>query len=68
LTDFEMSVCFINVLPFGALVDSVSDLLGLRLSLPLQSRPAQTSDGIYHSPEQLKLFHANIATVSFSRH
>ena len=31
-----MSLCSTRVMPLGAVVGSVSDLLGLRLSLPLQ--------------------------------
>jgi hypothetical protein len=46
---------------FGTVRGSVSDLLGLRLSLPLQSRPAQISDGAPNSTEQLKLGKGNIA-------
>jgi len=34
---------------------------GLRLSLPLQSRPAQISDGTPDSTEQLELREGNIA-------
>jgi len=37
---------------FGAVPSSISDLLGLRLSLPLQSRPAQISDGTRDSTER----------------
>ncbi len=39
---------------------SLSDLLGLRLSLP-RSRPAQISDGTPDSTEQLELCKGNIA-------
>jgi len=35
----------VEVEVFVAFLGSVSDLFGLRLPLPLQSRPAQISDG-----------------------
>ena len=59
-----MSLCFKRVFPFGAVLGSVSDLLGLRLSLPLQSRPAQISDGTQDSTKARNPFAENIATVS----
>jgi hypothetical protein len=42
-----------RVSSFGAVPASVSDLLGLRLSLPLQSRPAQISDEDRHCTEEV---------------
>ena len=42
-------------MPFTAILGSLSDLLGLRLSLPLQSRPAQISEGTQDSSEQRRL-------------
>ena len=36
---------------FGTVLVSLSDLFGLRLSLPLQSRPAQIFDGTQDSTE-----------------
>ena len=51
--------------PFDTLLGSLSDLLGLRLSLPLQSRPAQISEGTQDSTEQLERSPGNMATVAF---
>jgi hypothetical protein len=51
-------------LPFGAVKGPLSDLLGLRLPLPLQSRPAQLSDGTLYSTELLDLGLGNIAIAS----
>jgi len=53
-----------RVLPFGAVLGSLSDLLGLRPSLPLQSRPTQISDGTQNSIKHLELYQGNIATIS----
>jgi hypothetical protein len=36
---------------FGTVMGTLSDLFGLRLSLHLQSRPAQISKGTHDSPE-----------------
>ena len=55
---------FVEGPSFGALLGSLSDLLGLRLSLPLQSRPAQISDGTQQSTEPLKFCQGSIANVS----
>jgi len=55
---------FGRVLPFGPGLDSLSDLLGLRLPLPLQSRPAPISDGIQARTEQLELYQGKMAIVS----
>ncbi len=59
-----MSLCFAGILPLGNVVGSLSDLLGLRLSLPLQSRPAQISDGPHDITSPLKLSHEDTAIVS----
>ena len=56
--DEEISLCLSRVLPFGPVPGSLSDLLGLRLSLPLQSRPAQISDGTQDRTEQLEFCRA----------
>ena len=53
-----------RVLQFGVVLGSLSDLPGLRLSRPLQSRPAQISDETQDNTEQLELYHANIAAIS----
>ena len=45
---------------FDTVQGSLSDLLGLRLSLPLQSRPAQISEGTLDSTEQLELWKRNM--------
>jgi hypothetical protein len=58
-----MSPCFRKLLPFGAVPGSLSDLLGLRLPLPLQSRPAQISDGPQGSTKQLAFCRGNTATL-----
>jgi iron complex transport system substrate-binding protein len=63
-----MPLCFRRVLRFGAVMGSVSDLLGLRLSLPLQSRPAQISDGTHDSSERLGLCEGNMATIFCGSH
>jgi len=54
LDDLELPLCFRRVVPFGAVRHSLSDLLGLRLSLPLQSRPAQISEGTPDSTDELE--------------
>jgi hypothetical protein len=46
------------------MLGSVSDLPGLRLSLPLQSRPAHISDGTHDSTEQLEFSQEHMATVA----
>jgi hypothetical protein len=51
----ETSLCSRRVLPFGTVLGSLSDLLGLRPSIPLQSRPAQISDETQDSTEELDL-------------
>ena len=56
-----MSPCFTRGRSIGAVQGSLSDLLGLRLSLP-RSRPAQISDGTLDSTEQLRPRKGNIAT------
>ena len=62
--DLEASLGFGVGLLFGAVLGSLSDLLGLRLSLPLQSRPAQISEGTQDSTEQLELCQGNNATLN----
>ena len=44
-----------RVLAVGTVLDSLSDLFGLRLPLPLQSRPAQISAGTQDSTNQFRL-------------
>jgi hypothetical protein len=62
--DLEASLGFGVGLLFGTFLGSLSDLLGLRLSLPLQSRPAQISEGTQESTEQLELCQLNNATLN----
>jgi len=50
----KISLLFTRSAPFGAVQGSLSDLLWLRLSLPLQSRPAQIYEGTLHGTEQLE--------------
>ena len=57
-------LCCRRDLPFGTILGSLSDLFGLRLPLPLQSRPAQISDGTQDGTEQLELCYGYIALVS----
>jgi len=57
-----MSLCFEKLLPFVTVLGSLSDLLGLRLPLPLQSRPAQISEGTQDSTKGLALCRGNTAT------
>ena len=47
---------FRRVFCFGPVHGSISDLLGLRLSLPLQSRLAQISDETMYGSEQIEAF------------
>jgi len=54
-------------LPFGVVPGSLSDLLGLRLSLP-RSRPAQISEGARNSAKPLQHCQGNIAKVSKPPH
>ena len=42
-----------RLFPFGTVPGSLSDLLGLRLPLRLQSRPAQIGDGTRDSTDEL---------------
>jgi hypothetical protein len=51
----RISLCFTGCSPFDTVQGSLSDVLGLRLSLPLQSRPAQISEGTLDSTERLEL-------------
>jgi len=57
-----MSLCFRRLVPFGAVQGSLSDLLGLRLPRPLQSRPAQISDGTPDSTNHLAPCGGNTVT------
>jgi len=41
---------------FGTVMGALSDLFELRLSLPLQSRPAQISKGTHDSPKCTELY------------
>jgi len=63
-----MSLCLRRALPFGTILGSLSDLLGLRLPLPLQSRPAQIYDGTQDSAEKLPFSLGNIETVCYQPH
>ena len=54
-------------MPFGTVLGSVFDLLVLRLSLPLQSRPAQISDGTQDSTDERELCLVNVASASCPR-
>jgi len=49
-------------MPFTGIQGSLSDLLGLRFSLP-RSRPAQISEGTLNTSEQRKLFQEYIAMI-----
>lgn len=62
-----MSLCFSRVSSVGTVLHSFSDLPGLRLCLPFQSRPGQIYDGIQESTERIEVCQGNIATVSCLR-
>ena len=49
-----MLLCSRSMARVGAVLHSLSDLLGLRLPLPLQSRPAQISEGMQNSTDHLR--------------
>ena len=51
-------------LTFGMIPGSLSDLLGLRLSRPLQSRPAQIYNGSRDHADEVRHCLGNIVIVS----
>jgi len=50
--------------PFRPVMGPLSDLLGLRLPLPLQSRPAQISEGTHDGTDERRPAPGNMTTVS----
>ena len=54
-----MSICLRRAFPFGTVLGPLSDLLGLRFPLPLQSRTAQISDGIQACTKHLHVLLGN---------
>jgi hypothetical protein len=62
--DLEVSLGFGVGLLLRTFLGSLSDFLGLRLALPLQSRPAEISEGTQESTEQLEHCQRNNATLN----